>query len=59
MRAMRRPTVPGWAEGQTPTPFLYHKLDLKQIDVVGFGVSVGIELKPITIMPKNLLYNLS
>ena len=26
MRAMRRPTTPGWAEEQTPTPFLYHKL---------------------------------
>ena len=23
---MREPTVPGWAEEQTPTPFLYHKL---------------------------------
>ena len=26
-RAMREPTVPGWAEEQTPTPFLYHKLN--------------------------------
>ena len=24
--AMRRPVSPGWAEKQTPTPFLYHKL---------------------------------
>ena len=24
---MRRPKIPGWAEEQTPTPFLYHKLN--------------------------------
>ena len=24
--AMREPVEPGWAEKQTPTPFLYHKL---------------------------------
>ena len=29
-RAMRRPVMPGWAKKQTPTPFLYHKLNLKQ-----------------------------
>jgi hypothetical protein len=29
---MRRPTTPGWAEEQTPTPFLYHKLNLKLVD---------------------------
>ena len=28
---MRRPVSPGWAEEQTPTPFLYHKLNLKRI----------------------------
>ena len=28
---MRRPVDPGWAEEQTPTPFLYYKLNLKQI----------------------------
>jgi len=28
---MRRPLAPGWAEKQTPTPFLYHKLNLKQM----------------------------
>jgi len=26
-RAMREPTVLGWAEEQTPTPFLYHKFN--------------------------------
>ena len=25
---MREPTNPGWAEKQTPTPFLCHKLNL-------------------------------
>ena len=29
-RAMRRPVMPGWAKKQTPTPFLYHKLNRKQ-----------------------------
>ena len=28
---MRRPTTSGWAEKQTPTPFLYHKHNLKQL----------------------------
>ena len=27
---MREPTVPGWAEEQTPTPFLYHKQNLNK-----------------------------
>jgi hypothetical protein len=27
---MREPVMPGWAEEQTPTPFLYHKLNIKQ-----------------------------
>ncbi len=26
---MREPVIPGWTEEQTPTPFLYHKLNLK------------------------------
>ena len=30
-KAMREPTIPGWAKKQTPTPFLYHKLNLKQM----------------------------
>ena len=32
MWAMREPLMPGWAEEQTPTPFLYHKLNLKLVD---------------------------
>ena len=30
---MREPVMPGWAEEQTPTPFLYHKLNREQQSV--------------------------
>ena len=31
VRAMRRPTSPGWAEEQTPTPFLCICTNLKEL----------------------------
>ena len=38
---MREPVIPGWAEEQTPTPFLYYKQNLKQKYNADSVVSIG------------------
>ena len=47
---MREPVIPGWAEEQTPTPFLYHKLTLififyRQLRGVYWYIPNGISMK--------------
>ena len=37
--AVRRPLAPGWTKKQTPTPFLYHKLNLRlKVKLPNLGV---------------------